>query len=207
MRFNRLLARLGTFAVALLGVASAPAGAISVHGASHYGSDPGFVSCEDGTGNCQSFNLTPTVVNFDGNTYDVLQFVINDGMGDVSLYNVVDLHSLGANATFSLPPAFFTPAQTEILGCGGESDPFDGSTFPTDSSFPAAEIPGICTAGSAAPSVTLNADGTFTTGGSFSLADLVLDAPVGAASTPEPGTLFLLGVGLVAVGCRLRRAV
>jgi len=207
MRFNRLLARLVTFALALLGVASAPAAAVSIHGASHYGPDPGFVSCEDGTSNCQSFNLTPTVVNFGGNTYDVFQFVTNDGSGDVSLYNVVDLHALGANATFSLPPAFFTPSQTEILGCGGESDPFDGSTVPTDSSFPAVAIPGVCTAGSVAPVVTLNADGTFTTGAGFTLADLVLDAPVGTASTPEPGTLFLLGVGLLALGCGLRRAV
>jgi hypothetical protein len=207
MRFNRLLARLGTFAVVLLGVASVPAAAVSIHGASHYGPDPGFLSCEDGTDNCQAFNLTPTVVNFGGNTYDVVQFVTNDGSGDVSVYNVVDLHLLGANATFSLPPAFFTPAQTEILGCGGQSDPFDGSTFPTDSSFPALEISGICTAGSTVPSVTLNADGSFTTGGGFDLADLVLDAPVGTASTPEPGTLFLLGIGLVAVGRRFRRAV
>jgi PEP-CTERM motif-containing protein len=207
MRLDRFLVKLGTSVALLLVIASAPAAAVSVHGASHYGPDPGFLSCEDGTDNCQAFNLTPTVVNFGGNTYDVFQFVTNDGVGDVSVYNVVDLHSLGANATFSLPPTFFTPAQTEILGCGGASDPFDGSTFPTDSSFPALKIPGICTAGSTVPSVTLNADGTFTTGKGFDLADLVLDAPVGTASTPEPGTLFLLGVGLAAVGRRLRRAV
>jgi hypothetical protein len=209
MRFNSSLVKFVMSSALLLAVVAAPAAAINVNGASHYGPDPGFLSCLDGTSNCQSFDLAdPTVVSFNSLNYDVFQFVTNDGNGVVSLFNIVDLGSLGPDATFTLPPAFFPPTLTAALGCGGQSDPFDGSFSPSDSSFPANPVNGICTPGSTAPVITLNADGSFTTGANFSISNLVLDAPVGApASTPEPGTLTLLGVGLLAVGRKFRRAL
>jgi len=68
-------------------------------------------------------------------------------------------------------------------------------------------LTGPCTPGvTSAPDLTLNLDGSFTTGASFNLTDLVLDSPVPAATTPEPASLVLLCAGLLAVGRKVRRA-
>ncbi len=183
--------------------------AVSVRGASQYGLDPGFASCSGSAigDNCQSFNLTPTVVTFNGLNYNIFQVAINDGTNPVVIYDLLDVGAIGPNKTFSLPP-LFTSTLTEVFGCGPQGV-LDGSVVATDSSFPANNLAGPCTPGlTSIPDISFDPQtGLFSTGSTFSVYNLVLDIATSTPiSTPEPASLVLLGVGMFAVGRKFRRA-
>lgn len=220
MRLTTLTSKLFSLFVLLAATASMSCAiSLPVRGASNYGNGPDFAGCASvpPIAMCgEGFNLTPVgTFSLGGKTYSIVQFAFDPGFDPtptgVNILNVVDLGMIGPNTTFTLPPAFFTPAFTEILSCNSVTSPVTPSSqFPgivaLDSSG-TVTIPGPCVPGlTSAPDITLNADGSFTTGANFNLADLVLDSPV-PTNTPEPATLLLLGAGLLAVGGRkLRRA-
>jgi hypothetical protein len=185
---------------------------VTVRGSSNYGVGS-FANCtlvplppECGEG----FNLTPVgTFTLGGNTYSVVQFafdpVFDPTPTGVNVLNVVDLGLIGPNTTFTLPSAFFTASLTEIFSCNNVFTPTAGGNLVTLDSANQ-PVTGPCTPGvTSAPDLTLNLDGSFTTGANFDLTDLVLDSPAPAA-TPEPASLVLLGAGLLAVGCKVRRA-
>jgi hypothetical protein len=184
--------------------------AVRVRGASNYGIGPDFSGCVARIRQCgEGFNLVPTTVTFNGINYNIYQFAFDPGFDPtptgVNILNLIDLGSIGPNTTFTLPPGFFDPAFTEIFSCNDLFTPSQGGSQATfDSS--GKTLTGPCTPGlTSTPDLTLNADGSFTTGRAFNVFNLVLDSPVSAV-TPEPASLVLLGAGLVAFGRKLRRA-
>jgi len=210
MRFyNPLVKVIVTFILLLAVLTPSGATTVPVRGGSGYGASTDFNAClsADQTitnGNaCEGFDLTPIATSVNGlsGSFNVVQFVFGNGNSQGTLFDVIDLGSVGAGTTFSLPAAFFNAAVTEIFTCGSRNNPLDGTTNVIDSG--GAAMTGPCTPGLITlPPITLNGT-SFTTGSSFSLpGHLVLDAPV---STPEPTSLVLLGTGLFALAGRARR--
>lgn len=207
MRFhNSVLALLVLSLLLFVVVTPTRASTMPVRGASNYGSnsDITFTDCVTGAvaDACEAFNLTPTVVSFDAHTYDVDQFVFGGSGESGTIFDIVDLGDIAPGTTFALP-AIFDPALTEVFSCNNQLTPTEGgSTSAFDSGDNS--VTGPCTPGlTAAPDISESA-GLFTTGPSFSVSDLVLDAPA-PTPIPEPSSFVLLGVGLLAVGFKVRR--
>lgn len=194
----------------LLSVSAAPSWANSAppRRASNYGPGPDsnptntFGNCKTSTSNCEAFNLTPMVVTFDGKTFDVVQFVFVSNAPAVVL-DVVDLGAVPNSTTFDLP-SLFTPSLTEVFACDNGTNAFAQDSMGMPVNGPNAEGPCTpLTIPNGSPSgVTANANGSFTTDMAF--ADLVMDIPA-SSSVPEPSSLVLLSVGLIALVGACRR--
>jgi hypothetical protein len=200
---NPFLRAASFLALSLAVVSQCQATKIPVRAGSNYGSNTDFQDCLTGnTQNaCEGFSLTSAMVTFDGQNFDILQFVTGFGNGAAgTVFNIVDLGPIGPNTTFSLPPSFFPPAFTGVFSCNDVSNPLTPSQALFDSGNQ--PITGPCTPGLSTLTLDFNQVGSsYTTSANFSTTDLVFEAPV---NTPEPTSVMLLGIGLVAIGRKLR---
>lgn len=196
------------------------AATIHVRGASTYGGNTGFGPCvtdildflnTNTASNCEGF--TPGVFTIGGHTYsgDEFAFLEPGGTG----YGILDIIQVGANSSLALTllnPAL--PSGAFVCGSSGINSNVAQASGPVP-------MPGLaCTPGSSSSgftdiqnvsnvSATYSLKGvTFTNGNSSGIAIFATDGNISGskftATTAEPGSLMLLGVGLLAIGRKLR---
>lgn len=201
-------------------VAVASSHATTVRGGSGYGSEDSTCTVTgNSSGNpCEYFSQT-ALGTVGANNIVQFTYCCSSGVGQV--LDVVDVGQLTGSESFTLPSAFFG-ATTEVFACGlqgasGGVTSSDGATSLSPSSG-TLNAPGYgpnqpCTSLSATTdyTFTLSSSGantiTFTTDAGFDVTgDLVVDStvPSGSSQVPEPSTLMLTGIGLVAVGRKFR---
>lgn len=223
MRVSASLQRLVVLLV-LFAAAAVPSYASTIHvrGASTYGGNEGFSTCvaaiidfqnTSNASNCEGF--TQGVFTIGGNTYagDEFAFLEPDGTG----YGILDIIQMAGNSTLSL----------NLLNVALPTGAFMCGSFGTDSSVAQdsgpTDMPGLaCTAGSSSAGYTASQDVanvsaaysvngvTFTNGNSSGIAIFATDGNISGATftaaTAEPGSLMLLGLGLLVIGRKLRPA-
>jgi hypothetical protein len=207
---------------ALFAAIAVPSGAttiVHVRGGSGYGpssfssgSGVTYSNCADGSfGNpCEDFQLAPFTVDINGLNYQVFQFTT---LGPGNVLDVIEIGTVAANSTFTLPVSN-SLLESGVFYCGNslDSTTFGPSTTQVLDSGSTALTGLPCTPGfSSSPNISETAVSggiQFKTGSLFnSLTLYTLDGNLeSAVSTPEPGSLMLLGVGLLAIGRKFRRA-
>jgi len=194
----------------LFAAIATPGSATTIHvrGASGYGPLSTYGSCVGSSDPCEGFQTAPFTLDLNGLDYQVFQF--SDSSGDN-----IDVFEIGTIAgSIASPSTFFLPLIDTSMDTGVFFCDNGTSNFAVDSSFPSNPLTGLpCTVG--APSTSNFSETVLPTGikltftGNFS--DLTLfteDGNLGSGSTvssPEPGSLALLGVGLAALAGKLRR--
>jgi len=197
--------------------------ATTVRGGSTYGDNAGLLGCEAniatfvGGGsqdNCEGFTLTTFTIG--GTPYSGALFAFLEPGASPS-FGVLDIISLAANSTLSFN--LVNPsAPTGVFMCGSFGI---NLTVAQDSNN--ADMTGLpCTAGSSPPTgsgysgtldllgVQANFSGnqvTFVNDTATGIAVFTEDGNIqGLAATPEPGSVVLLGIGLLALGRKFHRA-
>jgi len=219
MRFFSAPAKILVLLVLLVAVVTSSR-ATTVRGGSTYGDNAGLLGCKakidafvadhNNLDNCEGFALT--TFNIGGNTYNgaLFAFLQPDGLA----FGVLDIIPLAGNSTLTLN--LVNPlAPTGVFMCGSfDVDP--NQTVAQDSNN--GDMTGLpCTTGSspgysgtlnlANVTATFSATGvTFLNENSTGIAVFTEDGNIqGTTTAPEPGSLMLLGVGLLAVGRKFHR--
>ena len=221
MRVSALLQKMVVLLV-LFAAAVVPSYGSTIHvrGASTYGDNTGFSVCVNDIldflntntpNNCEGF--IQGVFTIGGQKYsgDEFAFLEPNGTG----YGILDIIQVGANSNLALTllnPAL--PSGAFVCGSFGTDSNVAQDSGPKD-------MPGLaCTPGSSSSgftdiqnvsnvSATYSLKGvTFTNGNSSGIAIFATDGNISGskftATTAEPGSLMLLGVGLLAIGRKLR---
>jgi PEP-CTERM motif-containing protein len=231
MRFHHTLITL-TAVLILLSLAVAPTHAnnIPTRGASSYGNNDGLTGCENeildllnngNQHNCEGFTAGTFAIG--GNTYNGDQFVFLEGNGTFGILDILQLTGSSLSLTLNNP---LTPTGVFMCGSFGQDSsvaqdsqqtPMSGlactagsssAASPTDSGFEdTQDVSGV------QATFTLNGV-TFVNGNSAELTVFAQDGsivgstftPGGATmNAPEPSSVTLLGVGLLALGRKFRR--
>jgi PEP-CTERM motif len=218
MRFFSAPAKILALLVLLVAVVTSSR-ATTVRGGSTYGDNAGLLGCEakidafladsSNLDNCEGSAATTFIIG--GNTYNgaLFAFLQPDGLA----FGVLDIISLTANSTLTLN--LVNPlAPTGVFMCGSFGIDL---TVAQDSNN--ADMTGLpCTAGSSPlysgtlnlANVQVNFSGnevTFVNGTSSELVVFTEDGNIqGTTTAPEPGSLMLLGVGLLALGRKFHRS-
>ena len=215
MRFFSAPAKILVLLVLLVAVVTSSR-ATTVRGGSTYGDNAGLLGCEakidafvadsNNLDNCEGFAATTFIIG--GTTYNGALFAFLQPDGVFGVLDIIPL--IGNSLTLNLVNPL---APTGVFMCGS----FDQDlTVAQDSTL--ADMTGLpCTAGSSPGySGTLNLAGvqvnfsgnevTFVNGTSSGLVVFTQDGNIqGTTTAPEPGSLMLLGVGLLALGRKFHR--
>jgi hypothetical protein len=216
--FCKVAVLLSFFFVAV--VVPSRADKVVVRGGSTYGDNTGFSSCVDNintfTGggsanNCEGF--VSTTFDIGGNTYNGALFAFLEPGG--TSFGILDIIALAGNSSLSL--SLVNPSlPTGLFMCGSFGT--DSSVAQDSTPSPMTGLP--CTSGSsgggyfnASQDVTnvqanFSATGvTFVNGNSSPIAIFTEDGNLsGTVSAPEPGSLAMLILGLMALGVALRKS-
>ena len=201
------------------------ANSVPIRGGSTYGDNTGFSACVaniatfEGGGsqdNCEGFTLTSFLIG--GKTYSGALFAFLEP-GSSPSFGVLDIIPLSGNSSLTLSLVSVS-APTGIFMCGSFGD-LTNPTVAQDSGLNA--MTGLpCTPGSspstgsgysgiqdlAGVDAIFSATGvTFSNANSTGIVVFTEDGNIqgSTTATPEPGSLMLLGIGLVAVGRKFRR--
>jgi hypothetical protein len=195
------------------------ANSVSIRGGSTYGDNTGFSACvanitdfvnTQAANNCEGFSATTFTIG--GNTYNgaLFAFLEPGGTG----FGILDIIELSGNSSLTLN--LVNPsAPTGVFMCGS----FGSDSTVVQDSTPSPMTGLACTPGSSPvtgytgtqdfASITANFSATgvtFVNGNSTGIAVFTEDGNLqGTTTAPEPASLMLLGVGLLAVGRKFHR--
>ncbi|HSC45479.1 MAG TPA: PEP-CTERM sorting domain-containing protein [Candidatus Acidoferrum sp.] len=219
-RFNHFWKVVAFLSFSLALVTTSRADKVVVRGASTYGDNTGFASCVDNiatfTGggsasNCEGFVATTFTIG--GTTYSGATFAFLEPGG--TNFGVLDIISLAGNSTITIP-LVNTSLPTGLFACGS----FGVDSTVAQDSTPTNMTGLPCTSGSSGGgylnlsqdvtgvSATFSATGvTFVNSNSTGIAVFTEDGNIqgSTTTTPEPASVMLLGLGVVALGAKLRR--